>query len=156
VNDVASRHLATDNKQGLQNLIVDRTILLLNFDGWKCYFSISKPTTDQLNSLPKYILTSELPYTPQNMVVARNLKLKNLDLINKWRAQLGYATYNITSATLNNTTQLVQTVQSETREYMRDYYKTRVWALKPNRLNDVLYSDKFFSSVASIRSYKCF
>ena len=156
VNDVASRHLATDNKQGLQNLIVDGKILPLDFDGCKCYFSISKPTTDQLNSLPKFILTNTLPYTPQNMVVARNLKLKNLDLINKWRAQLGYPTYSTTSATLNNTTQLVQTLQSETREYMRDYYKTRVWALKPNRLNDVLYSDTFFSSIASIRSYKCF
>ena len=39
---------------------------------------------------------------------------------------------------------------------MRDYYKTRVWALKPTRLNDILYSDTFFSSISSIRSYKCF
>ena len=39
---------------------------------------------------------------------------------------------------------------------MRDIYKTRVWGLKPNGLNDVLYSDTCFSSVSSIRSYKCF
>ena len=39
---------------------------------------------------------------------------------------------------------------------MLDYYKTRVWALKPNRIDDVLYSDTFFSSVLSIRTFKCF
>ena len=62
----------------------------------------------------------------------------------------------ITSATLNNTTQLVQTLQAQTREYMRDFYKTRVWAPKPNRINDVLCSDTLFSSIIFIRRYKCF
>ena len=50
-----------------------------------------------------------------------------------------------------NTTQMVQTpLQSETREYMQDHYKTRVWALRPKRLNDTLYSDTLFSSIPSI------
>ena len=139
-----------------QNLVVDGVKLPLNFDGWKCYFNVSKPKTKQLNTLPKFTLTSELPYLPQKYIVARNLKVKNLESINKWRAQLGYPTYITTSATLNNTTQLVQSLQAETREYMRDYYKTRVWALKPNRINDVLYSDTFFSSILSIRKFRCF
>ena len=39
---------------------------------------------------------------------------------------------------------------------MRNYFKKRVWALKPRRIDDVLYSDKFFSSVPSIRGFKCF
>ena len=156
VNDVAKRHLATDKRQGAQNLVVDDIEIPLNFDGWKCYFTVSKPTTEQLKLLPKFTLTSELPYLPQKYIVARNLKLKNLESINKWRAQLGYRTYITTSATLNNTTQLVQTLQAETREYMRDYYKTRVWALKPNRIDDFLYSDTFFSSILSIRKFKCF
>ena len=39
---------------------------------------------------------------------------------------------------------------------MRDHYKTRVWALQPRRINDICYSDTFFSSICSIRGYKCF
>jgi len=62
----------------------------------------------------------------------------------------------VTKATLGNTTQMVQTLQAETREYLRDHYKTRVWALRPKRINDICYSDTFFSSTVSIRGYKCF
>ena len=40
VNDVARRHVATENKQGAQNIIVEGKSLPLNFDGWKCYFSV--------------------------------------------------------------------------------------------------------------------
>ena len=39
---------------------------------------------------------------------------------------------------------------------MRNYFKTRIWTLKPKRIDDVLFSDTFFSSVSSIRGYKCF
>ena len=39
---------------------------------------------------------------------------------------------------------------------MRDYYKPCVFALKPRRLNDILYVDCFFSSICSIRGYTCF
>ena len=72
VNDVAKRHLATDKRQGAQNLVVDDVEIPLNFDGWKCYFTVSKPTTEQLKLLPKFTLTSELPYLPQKYIVARN------------------------------------------------------------------------------------
>ena len=39
---------------------------------------------------------------------------------------------------------------------MRDHYKTRVWALRPHRIDDVMYSNTFFSSVCFIRGFKCF
>ena len=51
---------------------------------------------------------------------------------------------------------MVQTVQAETREYVRDSYKTRVWALTPHRINDVMYSETLFASVKSIKGCKCF
>ena len=73
-----------------------------------------------------------------------------------WRARLGYPTFEVTKATLDHTTNFVQTLQAETREYMKDHFKTRVWALRPRRINDVCYSDTFFSSICSIRGYKCF
>ena len=65
---------------------MDGVKLPLNFDDWKCYFNVSKPTTKQLNTLPKFTLTGELPYLPQKYIVARNLKVKNLEAISKWRA----------------------------------------------------------------------
>ena len=51
---------------------------------------------------------------------------------------------------------MVQTLQAESREYLRNYYKTRVWSLRPHRINDVCFSDTFFSSFISIRGYKSF
>ena len=51
---------------------------------------------------------------------------------------------------------MVQTLQAETRKYMRDHYKTRVLSLRPHRINDVMYSDTFFASIKSIIGFKCF
>ena len=76
--------------------------------------------------------------------------------LQEWRAHLGYPTFEVTQSTLENTSQLIPTQQAETREYMRDYYKTRAWALRPKRINDKVFSDTFFSSLCSIRGYKCF
>ena len=39
---------------------------------------------------------------------------------------------------------------------MRDYHKTCVFALRPQRLDDTLFVDCFFSSVRSIRGFTCF
>ena len=50
--------------------------------------------------------------------------------VKEWWARLGFPTFECTQATLENTTQMVQTLQAESREYLRDYYKTRVWSLR--------------------------
>ena len=39
---------------------------------------------------------------------------------------------------------------------MRDHYRTRAWILRPCRINDVIYSDTYFSSICSIRGYNCY
>ena len=62
----------------------------------------------------------------------------------------------MTKSILVNTTQIVQTLQTEAREYMRDQFKTRVWALRPHRMNDGMYSYTFFASVKSTKGFKCF
>ena len=68
--------------------------------------------------------------------------------IAKWCSKLGFPTFGVTNSTLVNTPQLVKTLESEIREYMHDHYKTRVWELRPHRIDDVLYT--------SIRGYKWF
>ena len=48
---------------------------------------------------------------------------------------------------------MVQSVEAETREIMRDHFQTRLPQLKVRRVNDVCYVDTFFSSLPSIRGY---
>ena len=51
---------------------------------------------------------------------------------------------------------MIQTLHAETREYKRDHYNTFVWALLPRCINDICYSDIFFSTVCSVRGFICF
>ena len=74
----------------------------------------------------------------------------------EWRRRLCYPTMQVTRKTLENTTQMVNTVEAETREFMRDHLRTRLPMLRPIRINDTCYHDVFFSSIRSIRGYKCF
>ena len=69
---------------------------------------------------------------------------------------MGLPTIEVTKATLVHNTNMVQTLQAETREHTRNHYKTRVWALRPRRIDDIMYSDTFFSNIISIRGYVCF
>ena len=146
----------TDGNPGGQSITLGRDNIPLHFDGWKCYLRIRKPHAEELRNLPAFEITSSRPYKPQGRLALRRLNKTSDDDVKEWRARLGYPTYGTTRTTLKNTTQMVQTLQTESREYLRDYYKTRVWALRPYRINDVMYSDTFFSSVPSIRGFKCF
>ena len=76
--------------------------------------------------------------------------------VDEWRARLGYPTKHVAQKTIDTTTQLVKTLEAETREYMRDHRAQRVYSIRPKRINDTLYSDTFFSSLPSIRGYRMF
>ena len=156
VDDCARCHLGSDGNAGGQCIKLDNVTLPLHFDGWKCYFRCRLPTSLELQTLQVYELTSPFPYNPQKRLSSRRIEKGEGVSVGEWRARLGYPTFKTTEATLHNTTQMVQTLQAESREYLRDYYKTRVWSLRPHRINDVCYSDTFFSSFRSIRGYSCF
>ena len=126
----------------------------MNFDGWKCYFQIQKPSSADLTKKPIIKLISSKSYEPQRKYTRRIHQSKIA--VEQWRARLGFPTIGVTKATLAHNTNMVQTLQAETREYMRNHYKTRVWVLRPRRIDDVMYSDIFFSNITSIRGYKCF
>ena len=91
-------------------------------------------------------LTYRLKYDPKRLSSRRATPLP-IKEVEAWIFRLGFPIYAVTKTTLINTTQMVQTLQAETREYMRDHYKTRVWALRPHRINEVMYSDTFFASI---------
>ena len=102
-----------------------------------------------------YEINSRLPYKPDKINNGDLINIK-ASTLNEWRSRLGYPTYGTTASTLQNTTQLIPSHRAETREYMRDYYKTRAWALKPRRINDNMYTDTFYSSLPYVRGYKWF
>ena len=79
----------------------------------------------------------------------------NLNVLN-WCDCLDFPTYELIKSVLAHTTQLMWTLQPETRDCMRDSYTTIVWALRPHLINNDMYSNTFFPSVASIRGFKCF
>ena len=156
IDDVSRRHQSITGDFGTQCIKIDQHTLPLMFDGFKVYCVLQKPTADDLSGqYPIYELTSERKYSPQRRCHTRRLEKHPLK-IEEWRANLGFPTIEKTKETLTNTTQYITSLQGETREYMRDYHKTRVFALRPRRLDDTLFVDCFFSSCRSIRGYTCF
>ena len=63
---------------------------------------------------------------------------------------------NVIKKTLQCTTQLVPSLETETREIMRDYLKSRIPELKLYRVNDTCCVDTFFLSVVSVRGFTNF
>ena len=156
IDDVARRHAqSADGTRGTQSIYAGNYTLPIHFDGLKKYLSIRKPSTFDLDKYPLIVLTSPQPYQPQERIYTRRITPTPVSDW-EWQQRLCYPTMEVTRKTLENTTRLVNTVEAETREYMRDHLRTRLPMLRPVRINDTAYHDVFFSSIRSIRGYKCF
>lgn len=155
VDDVSKYYLKSKGKRGSQSIQTPDNKLNLYFDGLKSFLAIEKPTKEDFMKYDHVELTSPLPYEPTERKYTRRRLCKPLDdtQLQEWRARLGYPPLEVVKKTLDATTQMVPTVEAETRDYMRDHFKTRLPMLRPHRVNDTLYSDTFFSSVRSIRGY---
>ena len=90
-----------------------------------------------------------------NAVFSCRITLVKMD-VSQWRKCLGYLTFEVTKKTLENTTQMENTVESETQEYMRDHKKTHLPMLRPTQINDTCFHNVFFFSVKLIRGFKSF
>ena len=91
----------------------------MHFDGWKCYFQIQKPPS---TDLAKYIinkLKSSTTYEPQRRYFHR---VHDTELaVGKWKSRMGFPTIEVTTVTLAHNTNIVETLQAETRDYTRVY-----------------------------------
>ena len=121
--DCGKIHLRLDGKPGGQCLTTPESTIDMHFDGFKCYFHIQKPTAEDMQKYEVIELTSSQPYEPRIRRFSRHAPRRKARDVNDWSAKLGFPTVEVTEATLSNTTQMVQTLQAETREYMRDHYK---------------------------------
>ena len=73
-----------------------------------------------------------------------------------WKELLGFPSKEVLEKTLKATTQLcAEPVEMERREMPKQHRKKRLLPLHPRRLRGRVDSDTFFSTVKSIRSYKC-
>ena len=72
-----------------------------------------------------------------------------------WKHHLGFIPNLVVQKTLQATTQLVPTVEVESREHMQDHLLTLIPELKHWRINDTACCDTFFSSIPSVRGFTC-
>ena len=89
IDDVSTEHFHADGTHGKQCAIVEGTELPFHFDEKMMYWCISKPTPDQLESLPLLELTSpEIPsHLLRDMVPAihRGMKVQPGKSLDRWR-----------------------------------------------------------------------
>jgi Reverse transcriptase (RNA-dependent DNA polymerase) len=126
------------------------------FYGTKCFFEVHWISEAEEQILPKVQLTDGArPYEPLNRLHSRRRPVLAATDSLEWKKCLGFTPDHVVDKTLRATTQLVPTVEAETREIMRDHFQTRLPQLKVRRVNDTCYVDTFFSSIPSVRGFTC-
>ena len=154
IDDRARCEKDVHGKPGLQMARFGETRVPFFFDGTKCFFELQSISDDELSRLPLVTLTDgSVPYEPFARLHSRRRPVQ-AD-VTDWKRRLGFVPDHVVSRTLSATPQMVQSVESETREIMRDHFQTRLPQLKVRRVNDTCYVDTFFSSVPSVRGFTC-
>ena len=64
IDNCAKCHLRHDGTPGSQSISTPNGNYEFHFDGKKCYFDISKPTQEDLQTYPVVVLTSNTLYEP--------------------------------------------------------------------------------------------
>ena len=129
--------------------------LKLYFDRSKYYFQVSAIKEEEKNSLDIVILTAPNEYSPHNRVSSRNVIRKEKD-DGFWKTNLGFEPDNVVLKILQCTTQLVASLETKTREIMRDHLKNCNPELKLHRANDTCCVDTLFLSIVSVRGFTNF
>ena len=170
IDDRATSERDINGNPGKQAARFGSTVLPFHFDGTKCFFEVLPISDRELKTLPSITLTDgQVPYEPiirlhsvrRTQSLSTNDRRRNgiseetTPTATKWKSWLGFPPDHVINKTLLATTQLIPTVEAETREIMRDHLRTRLPQLKVRRVNDRCYVDTFFSSVPSIRGFTC-
>lgn len=138
---------------GTQSSRLGQHILPFFFDGSKCYYKLFPITDAEASTLPSVTFSSDMAYDISSTSPSRRLPSTSSKV--DWKYNLGFPPDHVVEHTLKATTQLVATIESETREMMRDHFKTRIPELKYPRRSDTACLDTFFSSIKSVRGYTC-
>jgi hypothetical protein len=119
------------------------------FDGSKCFFEISAITQEEINTLPRVYIhgRSMKEYVPSIRAHScRSTQSEPSSNLPPWKYCLGFIPNHVVDKTLSAMMQMVDTVEAETWEHMRDHLVLRLPELKVHCINDTACVDMFFSS----------
>ena len=159
IDDVADTHLTTGGRFGTQSAWIGEDQYPFCFDGKMMYWKICKPTPEELENLPVIELTSpDMPSMccERQVLCQRHFKSRVPMTLDRWRRCFAWLPDDRVRATLTCTTQLIPSVEAETRDRPRDHIKARLAALHPRRLRGTWYTDTFFCPLKSVRGHTCF
>ena len=114
VDECPSDALTTRGDFGTQCCIFNGNKLPLQFNGLSSFYQLEAITDIKLDSLPRIVLTKDEPYEPTVRTKTRRQPVDEID----WKRTLAFPPDNVLKATLEATTQLVPTVEAESREIM--------------------------------------
>jgi hypothetical protein len=156
VNDLACCYLDSDGHPGRQSIEADGHKIPLRHDGLKYFLTIREPMTFDWNQCHVIELTSPLPWS-----IARSTRrtsfhhnISDQDIL-EWSNRLGHLSRETTLYTLQATTQLVKSIDAESRTTPHTHFKCRLPCLRPKRLKEGFSTDTFNSNVKSIRGFTC-
>ena len=90
VDDCVSCHLGVDGNRGGQQLLVNDVSYPMHFDGWKCYYRLSKPTEADLLRYNIIEITCSRPYEPQQRRHSRRITSSIGSSSHEWRCRMGF------------------------------------------------------------------
>jgi hypothetical protein len=85
----------------------------------------------------------------------RSTQSEPLSNLPPWKYCLGFIPDHVVDKTLSATMQMVDTVEAETWDNMRDHVVSRLPELKVHHVNDTACVDTFFSSITSVQGFTC-
>ena len=150
IDDRARCEHDIDGHPGRQLARFNDKELPFHFDGRKCFFEVAPISQEEIDTLPKvYLNTQEnVPFEPSTRTnTSRAVSTVKNPYLAPWKHRLGFVPDNIVNKTLQVTTQMVPTIEAETREHMHDHLVTRLPELKHRRVPDTVCCDTFFSSI---------
>ena len=157
--------LTPEGELGKQKMTVEDRDIPLTYDGRKMYLNIRKPSSEELERLDTFEVTSPTPFEPETeedgeTSLRRDNKRKYKQYpgglsMEEWRKRLALAPEDVVRKTFEATTQLSMSVEAENRLIPRQHYKSRFPFLREKRLNDTFHSDTFFPSVVTDRKETC-
>ena len=152
VDEQPTDKLTPRGDYGTQCCKVGNTIIPLFFDGLKCFYKLAAITDAELATLPRIVFTKRGEYEPSERKITRRMNTGDID----WKRNLAFPPDEVIEHTLNATTQMIPTVEAESREIMRDHLKSRLACLRYRRQRDTDYLDTFKASRPSVRGFLYF
>ena len=153
VDDCPTDQLMPNGSFGTQCCVFNDTRLPLFHDGDLAFYRIEAITDEEMKELPRVFLTSgDEDYEPTSRAHTRRMNIDEVD----WKRTLAFPPDDVLKDTLAATTQLIPTVEAESRMIMRDHLKTRLSCLRYRRRRDTDYLDTFKASIKSVRGFHYF